>query len=427
MLSIVYTLAILNILYLIFKCIYKFSNFLKPSLLKAIENRDLDLFLKAFEKAKNINIRDYHKKTALILASEVNFIEAVKLLLEKGADINAFDENNQTALVTACEKGNLEITNLLLDYKADVNIKTTGNNTALMHASKRAWVKIVKRLLDANANPFISDNKNNATALSYCCYYERQNEDTNNQEMVNAQYLNENAKTFYSKEEKIFLGGLIDNYSFLTPFLKDREKYYKAVLNLLIDAKADLNHLDKNKISPLLGATYLGNLEIVKTLRDAGASFNFEDKEQQGLLIMAACFGFSQNYEINMDPIFGLSFKDEFDLLIFFKRALKDKDLQKRHHKIKLISASYFGFYPLVQKLLKENLDVNYADEKNKATALNYSCTNGYLEISRLLIDAKADLNHEDAYKNSPISGALKNGHTKIVDLLIKAGAQKIS
>lgn len=58
------------------------------------------------------------------------------------------------------------------------------------------------------------------------------------------------------------------------------------------------------------------------------------------------------------------------------------------------------------------------------ATLLHYACDRGNLEIAKYLIDGKVDINAKDTfYNSSPIDWAFSNGHSDVIELLIKSGS----
>jgi ankyrin repeat protein len=65
---------------------------------------------------------------------------------------------------------------------------------------------------------------------------------------------------------------------------------------------------------------------------------------------------------------------------------------------------------------------LNLQDQK-KYSALILSAIRGHTEITKLLIDAGADLNLQDQCKYSALIWSASRGHTEIAKLLKDAGA----
>ena len=94
--------------------------------------------------------------TALMMAARD--VEKVKLLIERGADVNAHAATGVTPLMVAAQySGNLEVVNLLLKKGArpnpDKEIEVTNAASALFFAVMAGDAKTVRALLDAGARP----------------------------------------------------------------------------------------------------------------------------------------------------------------------------------------------------------------------------------------------------------------------------------
>ena len=74
------------------------------------------------------------------------------------------------------------------------------------------------------------------------------------------------------------------------------------------------------------------------------------------------------------------------------------------------IHAVKMGDVPIVERLLHADVDIH--------TALTWAARTGRLEITRLLLEARADVHHGQALKS-----AAKIGHLELVDCLLSAGA----
>jgi len=86
-------------------------------------------------------------KTALILASEYNYIRCVNILLMHYADPNHVDSNSYAPLHYACSNGNIQMMECLFRFNANPTLKTNQGRTLLMIASIIGNDDIVKYLL----------------------------------------------------------------------------------------------------------------------------------------------------------------------------------------------------------------------------------------------------------------------------------------
>jgi outer membrane protein assembly factor BamB len=86
-------------------------------------------------------------------------------------------------------------------------------------------------------------------------------------------------------------------------------------------------------------------------------------------------------------------------------------------------AAARKGDAPAVQKLLDQGVDVN-APTPYGATALSFAADKGHVEVVKLLLSRKADVNAKDTfYGATPLTWALSRGHAEVVGLLLEAGA----
>jgi len=142
--------------------------------------RDLDIneFFKSIEKNKIVRIEAFLKnglyintvnkdgKTALIIASDLGYLDLVKYLVEKGADVNAKSKDGTTPLIIASSWGNIEIVEYLIEKGADVNLGDKTGMTALMRASYNGKLELVKLLIEKGVK-VKTRNKSGLTSLDY--------------------------------------------------------------------------------------------------------------------------------------------------------------------------------------------------------------------------------------------------------------------
>jgi outer membrane protein assembly factor BamB len=92
--------------------------------------------------------------------------------------------------------------------------------------------------------------------------------------------------------------------------------------------------------------------------------------------------------------------------------------------KEELWAAARKGDAAAVEDLLARGVDVN-AKNAYGATALSFATDKGHLEVVRVLLKHKADVNVSDTfYKATPLSWAVSKGNPAIVEALLKAGAK---
>ena len=134
-----------------------------------IKSKNKNYFTRLMEA--EIKVADL-EEIMLIFAVELGCTEYVRILLDKGADPNYLADGDDKALIrSAAEEGHLEIVKLLLAAGADVNKapEEHGGFTALHGAAAEGHLEILKVLLEAGAQ-LDSVTWFNSTALADACY-----------------------------------------------------------------------------------------------------------------------------------------------------------------------------------------------------------------------------------------------------------------
>ena len=170
-----------------------------------------------------IDARDSRGRTALLIATQNNDVEAARRLIAAGANVNAQDDLLDTPFLYAAAEGRLEILRMTLAAGADLASRNRYGGTGLIPAAHHGHVEVVRELLKTS---IAVDHVNRLgwTALL----------------------------------EAIILG--------------DGGAPHTEIVRLLVAAGANVNLADSQGVSPLTHARQRGFLQIVNILERAGAN-----------------------------------------------------------------------------------------------------------------------------------------------------------
>ncbi|MDT7827132.1 ankyrin repeat domain-containing protein [Pricia sp. S334] len=197
---------------------------MEMEVIKAAKGNDTEKLQVLLNKRVTIDARDSDQRTALMVATYENNVEAAKMLIEAGADVNAQDNRLESPLLHAGALGYPEILKTCLATgEADHMVLNRYGGTALIPACERGHTDVVKELLKIDDYPIDHVNNLGWTALM----------------------------------EAIVLGNGAQTHT--------------HIVQLLVDAGCNVNIPDGNGISPLQHAKERGFNDIVAILEKAGA------------------------------------------------------------------------------------------------------------------------------------------------------------
>ena len=223
----------------------------------------VDVLLKAGANATAVN---QYGATPLSLAAENGNAAIVKRLLEAGADPNERMANDDTALMMAARTGNLAAMTQLLDRGADVNAtEKTRGTTALMWAAAQGHAAAVRLLIDRGADvKAVSAPAWQDRPVRYAKATDPRPSQGRNQDLVVSQVGPRNTRARDG-------GGL-------TPLVFAVRANNPESVRLLLAAGADVNQVTRYGWSPLLVATQNRYYQLASYLLDHGADPNLTNK-----------------------------------------------------------------------------------------------------------------------------------------------------
>jgi ankyrin repeat protein len=174
-------------------------------------------------------------------------------------------------------------------------------------------------------------------------------------------------------------------------------------VTLLLDSAANVNMTNKISLTPLSAAYDGRHLDAMRLLLERGAVVD-APHDWVGSLVDRA------------------SYDGEAEVLrLLLQHGIEINGARKSHRLTPLHWASYRWHMDLAQILLEHGADINAVSPAG--TSLYDTSRTGRLEIVRLLLEHGADVHIWVPGRDTPFEAATYNGHTKIVELLLKYGA----
>ena len=346
----------------------------------------------------DIETKDERGCSPLHRASDSGALDVVKMLVEAGAGVRATDNEGATCLMLAAYFGHTETVRYLVGLpEVEVNPRESDGDTALHYAARQDEadvVGVVRVLIDAGAgidtvdryglSPLLwaseSGARNVVKMLVEAGAGVRATDDEGRMCLGIA-------VCFGHTETVRYLVGLPwvelnhQNCKRETALHCAARNYFAVgdvagIVQVLIDAGADIDTADEKERSPLHCACESGALDVVKMLVRAGAGVRVTDNEGDTCLTLAAN-----------------------------------------------VTSNYIGHTETVRYLVGlPEVEVNHQNVENNC-ALHYAVTNKHADVVQVLIDAGADIGTRNGRGHLPLHDACELGALDIVKILVEAGA----
>jgi hypothetical protein len=117
------------------------------ALLRAAESGDADAVAVALRAGADIEARDRHRRTALLLAATHDRVAAARVLVAMGADPDALDDRHDTPWLVTGVTGSVVMLETLLPANPDLTIRNRFGGLSPIPASERGHVDYVRRVV----------------------------------------------------------------------------------------------------------------------------------------------------------------------------------------------------------------------------------------------------------------------------------------
>ncbi|TQK68727.1 ankyrin repeat domain-containing protein [Nocardioides sp. SLBN-35] len=188
------------------------------ALLRAARTGDADAVAVALRAGADIEARDDHERTALLLASTYDHVAVADVLVAMGADPDALDDRHDTPWLVTGVTGSVAMLEALLPANPDLTIKNRYGGLSPIPAGERGHVDYIRRVVKTD---------------------------------VDIDHVNDLGWT--SMLEAVILG--------------NGSEPYQEIIRILLDAGADPSIADRDGVTPLQHAEQRGYHEIADLLR----------------------------------------------------------------------------------------------------------------------------------------------------------------
>jgi ankyrin repeat protein len=394
-------------------------------LVKAVKRRDLARLESLTAASSSFSASDPDKYASLHVACSLGHVAEARCLLKYGAHVEARNTLSQTPLVTAIIAGRFAVVPLLIERGANKSAVDGLGKTPLQHACRIGLLAAVVGLLAATPSDQLLTYVNHspaqsATPLMYAC--------RSGDVAIAAKLLEAGAEPNFT--------GFVNGTSYPGTFQLPSSASGLKLLNLLASFGANLFGGDARGWNHLHVNAWRGRADLCYELLHIGANGPKLENVQVTLITPSWPPG---TFRLNINSqtkegytaLFLAARNDHRDIVQRLMESGADASLKcpldnsagayDGEMFTPLAAAVCFGHAKTASCLV--NSGARLDETSAGVTPLCIAAQRGSLEMASRLIDAGANVNFMKQKEDSVLSIAARNGHVRVVELLLKNGA----
>ncbi|XP_041364259.1 ankyrin repeat domain-containing protein 50-like [Gigantopelta aegis] len=375
----------------------------------------------------DLDLLNRRGQTALYTATEQGYEDIMRMLIKAGCDGNSGDlHDNKTPLIVAAQLGNGSLVQVLLDGGCKTDCRDRLGQNALYHAACDGHLDVVRRLVAAGADLNATTNKGFTPLLDSI---------RNNHIEVAGELISSGCDV--NKADRYKQAPLHAAIRQVSHYFDKDNKPTVSLVRKLVSMGCDRNIADGQGWTPLYQSAYAGDLEITTMLLKEGASLDSITKTGETILHGGVCGNSPEVVEfllksgcshsaVNNGGQHALTAaivsRSKIEIIKMLIDAGSDVNLKDTSSNTlaPLHEAVQHRYKEAAILLIDSGCNINILTSQNE-TPLYLACAKGTSEIvAHLIQQPNVDLRGAKPSKVA-IHAASSNGHVQIVRMLINA------